>query len=1381
MKKAICISILLLLSIAILRAMPTVATVGVENLRFRTIYDENITLSDVSTLYQDSKGYIWIVSYSSLVRFDGYRMKSYPLDHDGGKADGYLRKIIEEKSGTMILGTERGLMRLDPATGVVSGIDDSLIGHINVADMERDSLGRVWIGGDKGVYRKDADSDTFTRMDFRTGEGGKYVTDVIDLLIDHYGFLWITTWSSGLFRYDMNSGRLYSYSGGDLASAYVLASDGKDNLWIGTWGRGLLHTRITGEYNPELEYRRYRHNPERVGSLLDDVIYAITPDPQHNLWVGNRSGLSILPCSSSIADENVSTGSPDDGEKYDKELFLNFSPNNVPGNLPFNEVNCVLRTADNSMWVSMFGGSVCKAENAIPENEDNSLWNLSEIRKEYSTSSIRSLLLASSTLWTGVSGHGMVCINTQDGRFRNYQDISGFEGLQYTNNFEAMIQLRGGEEIAFGSYDKGLWLYTPSTGDIRVVSSITCPELGNDCITALSEDLDGNVWIGTREGVYMMDGGSSRVKSLSDLTGGIHGLERKISSLSVSPDGKIWVATAYDGLFCCTSKGSLKLYPSSCCNGTGSFNCILADSHGRVWAGSTWNGLYSLNSDGESFRKEETFVILDGQGITNIVEDPHGRIWVTTANALLSFVCDADGNFSSISYNSISPDGALDFFNHNACQYIPEIDSMAFGSFQGIRFFSCTPVPVGIAEKSSIEITGISEDGRNVPLSDEVTLSRGVSELEISFSLFDYINPSGDIYRYRMYPLGEESSGEWRIVNGGGSKAVFKGVKPGHYVFEVYGTRSGEALEGTSRRLTVNIPGNPWLSWWAFLMYSVIIATGIVAGFLVVRSRYRFRRQIEMEKLQKQKSEEVNQAKLQFFTNVSHEFLTPLSIILASVESIKPRDENERKLYNIMSVNSVRLMRLVQQVLEFRKSESGNLRLKVSWGNLTRFIRHCVEAFTPLVRKRNLQISFRCSSKDIFGWYDIDKIDKIAYNLISNAVKYTPENGKITVELDSIEDGRWVEIICSNEGKLMSRSTIAGLFRRFYEGDYRQFKTIGTGIGLSLVKSLVTLHKGSISVESNETVHNRFIVLLPMEKDAYSAEEIDETVGEERNMPLALTLNETVVKSEKVVLFVDDSEDLTELFDGIMSRRFDVRTCNSASEALEILGKEHVDAVVSDVAMPVMDGLELCSRIKQDKTLRHIPVILLTAKTGDNYSIEGYQSGADGYLTKPCNYSVLSALIHNLLEKQVRSDVISEDKMFFELKDVEYTSSDKVFLQKALDLVNEHISDSEFDLPQFAESMATSRTVLTEKFKELAGTSPMLFLLNARLQVAYKMISERSDNFRVSDIAYSVGFSDAKYFSKRFKAKFGISPKDLKEMKSSLGHNTENNTPDVDE
>lgn len=270
-----------------------------------------------------------------------------------------------------------------------------------------------------------------------------------------------------------------------------------------------------------------------------------------------------------------------------------------------------------------------------------------------------------------------------------------------------------------------------------------------------------------------------------------------------------------------------------------------------------------------------------------------------------------------------------------------------------------------------------------------------------------------------------------------------------------------------------------------------------------------------------------------------------MSIILAGMESLEPKDLKEKNVYTIMSANAVRLMRLVQQVLEFRKAESGNLRLLVSHGNVARFIRHCVESFAPLVRKHCLKITFSSKPKDIDGWFDTDKIDKIAYNLISNAVKYTPDGGHISVEVSLCGDGI-LEIACSNDGKLMSKKTIEGLFRRFYEGEYRQFKTIGNGIGLSLVKSLVTLHKGTIEVVSNEQVKNRFIVHIPVAKENYSPEEIDESMDVDTRIPLTHSLTETIVKSDRTILFVDDNEDLTELFEGVMSRRFNVLTCNSA-------------------------------------------------------------------------------------------------------------------------------------------------------------------------------------------------------------------------------------------
>ncbi len=1326
-------------------------------MNFRPLQDSGILLNDVSALYQDSEGYVWIVTYSALVRYDGYQMKVYPSDKDSDGADGYLHRIMEGKNGTMLIGTERGLLKIDRRTGAMRKINDNVTEHLNVSAMAKDSLGRIWVGGDKGVFMGNASEDGFLKMDFRVADG-KYVTDVVDLLIDDRGSLWITTWNSGLFRYDIEKGKLYSFSDSDIRHAYTLATDKEGNLWIGTWGHGLMRASLSSLYSGEPECKHYRHS-SRTDSLLDDIIYTISFDSEKNMWVGNRSGLSILQY---------------DGGHF-SDTFINLSPQPEYGNLPYNEVNSVLKTKDDCMLVGMFGGGVCKAETPPDADEtDNFVMRLESVRREYNTSSVTSFLSGDDDIWwMGISGHGFIKYASSDGSFTGYQDLPEFEGFLYTNNFDAMLLRRGTSEICFGSYDKGVWVYDTETGLTEIINSSTAPAMTNDCIKALAEDSDGNVWIGTREGVFVMSPDKS-VRALSGKmrNGNISDLQKKISSISVSPvSGDIWIATSHEGIIRCPKDFSeaMEFYKSNSCQGTGSFNSICADSAGNVWAGSMWDGLFRWNKKDDRFEKVGRFVFLDGHGVTNIAEDPYGRIWVATNNSLVSFVESEDGSLNSISYIDIARNGAMDFFNHNTATYVPEKDCMAFGCFSGIRFFPCRQQR-NTTKSGSIDLSDIKIGNRSIVIDDNIVVNHNAPMLDIHFTLFDFHNPAGNVYRYRLSRQGRAAlSDDWKIVNGNHNYALFQNLDPGKYVFEVYGTRSGETTDSIGTSIQIHVLGNPWLSWWAIMIYVFVFAGLFVTVILIIRSSYRFRRRIEMEQFEKHKAQEINQAKLQFFTNVSHEFLTPLSIILAGMESLEPKDLKEKNVYTIMSANAVRLMRLVQQVLEFRKAESGNLRLLVSHGNVARFIRHCVESFAPLVRKHCLKITFSSKPKDIDGWFDTDKIDKIAYNLISNAVKYTPDGGHISVEVSLCGDGI-LEIACSNDGKLMSKKTIEGLFRRFYEGEYRQFKTIGNGIGLSLVKSLVTLHKGTIEVVSNEQVKNRFIVHIPVAKENYSPEEIDESMDVDTRIPLAHSLTETIVKSDRTILFVDDNEDLTELFEGVMSRRFNVLTCNSAQKTLELLDKEHIDIVVSDVFMPDMDGLQLCSKIKETIEFSHIPVILLTAKTGDSYSIEGYRHGADGYLAKPCNYSVLSAMIHNLLDRKTSGGGREfKRKLVFDVKDVDYTSSDQKFLKQAVDIVNGNIADSEFKLPAFASAMAMSITVLTEKMKTLTGFSPMAFIINSRLTLAYRMITENKDHFRVSDIAYSVGFSDAKYFSKRFKAKFGLSPKEL--IDKSLNNN----------
>ncbi len=490
--------------------------------------------------------------------------------------------------------------------------------------------------------------------------------------------------------------------------------------------------------------------------------------------------------------------------------------------------------------------------------------------------------------------------------------------------------------------------------------------------------------------------------------------------------------------------------------------------------------------------------------------------------------------------------------------------------------------------------------------------------------------------------------------------------------------------------------------------------------------------------------------------------MTPLSIINASVESLTSGKWNS-DLPKVLSVNATRLTRLLQQMLEFRKVESGNLKLSVSRGNLTKFISSCVEAFSPLIAGKDQNLSFTSSPDQIEGWYDTDKVDKIVYNLLSNAAKYTPQGGDISVKVSSLADGM-VLIDVVNTGETMSEKTIKGLFKRFYEGDYRKHNTIGTGIGLSLVKDLVTLHKGEITVSSSPEQGNVFSVRLPVSEEAYGEDEIGKDTSPDRcpvlNTAAAVVLERPEgLSNDYTILFVDDNQELCYLVKSMLAEHFNVLTAGDGKEALEILETSNVSLVVSDVMMPQMDGLELCRTIKSRFEYCHIPVILLTAKSAEESQIEGWQAGTDGYVCKPFSMKLLYAQIVECLRKIERKGADFRKQIVLDVDNMEYTSMDETFLRRAIDCVNAHYKDCDFDLPEFVSSMGTSKTVLTEKLKALTGMSPGTFINNVRMTVAYKALTENKDDVRISDIAFSVGFNDPKYFSACFKKKYGMTPK----------------------
>ena len=544
--------------------------------------------------------------------------------------------------------------------------------------------------------------------------------------------------------------------------------------------------------------------------------------------------------------------------------------------------------------------------------------------------------------------------------------------------------------------------------------------------------------------------------------------------------------------------------------------------------------------------------------------------------------------------------------------------------------------------------------------------------------------------------------------------------------------------------------------------------------FLIVRNRIRLRNALHLREMEQAKAEEINHAKLQFFTNITHELLTPLTIISASVDELKQSAPAYKEQYNVMTHNINRLIRLLQQILEFRKAETGNLKLKVSQGDLVQFVHRSVDGFRPLMKKKEIHFTIQSDANECLVFFDPDKLDKILYNLLSNASKYNRAGGKVRIEIEHDEAEGTVRIMVKDNGPGISKEAQKDLFKRFYEGNYRKFNTIGTGIGLSLVRDLVVLHHGTITVESEEGKGTSFCVEIPAECSAYLGDEIEggevisasDTSGQQKDVVIDMPLlqeedivdkEDTSEKRKYTLLLVEDNVDLMNLMVRLLETEYIIRTATNGKEALDILGAEEIDLIVSDVMMPVMDGIELCRNIKKTFDTSHIPLILLTAKKQEQDREEAYKSGADAFITKPFNLSVLYARISNLLKARERTMRDFKGQLVFETGELKYTSLDEDFLQRAIDCVNKHLDDPNFDQTQFLEEMHTTKSTFFRKLKSLTGLSYSSFIRNIRMKAACRIIEENK-RIRISELAYAVGYNDPRYFSTCFKKEIGMQP-----------------------
>ncbi len=1360
-------SALTIIGLALFLLMPVLSVCAVNNdvlthLNFKQLSTaDGLPTDEVQKVYQDRDGFIWIATRYGFCLYDGYQTSLYKsnLYTPDLLSNNNIYCLTDDADHNLWIGTQEGLNVLNKETGVIKKNAYSQIGKNPVSCLLTTRDNTVWVGTDAGLLKYDAERDTMWSYSGEITGNVLYNTSIKSLFEDSEGDIWIGTWASGLYRYSPSSNRFYAYPKMNKRnSAHVVYEDSHKNIWVGAWDEGLFLLKNPKDMK-RVSWTNFRHTSTDPASLSDNIVYDISEDLNtHSLWIGTRSGLSIM-------------------KQGEVGEFINYKSRKSPYQIPCNEINSLLRDRFGNMWLGAVGGGAFMVDTRKPKFN---LYRFNTAEDDIPTNAVRALFVDNEeSVWLGVGTYGMARHDRKTGKFLYYSRIPEFADISSMPTVYAIIQRKKTGDIWLGTYDGGVYVYHKGE-KVKHYTSYNTDFIKYICITSLYEDREDNCWVGTRTGLGVMRADGSGYLFKKMIINGENLENLYIRDIAEDAQGNIWLATANQGVI--HIQGDIR-HPESFTYKSYNLSnhklaskmvlCLHCDSKGRLWAGTEGSGLFYYNKNTDAFEGKNLLYNLPGDMVSSIEEDTHGNLWLGTNNGLVKLsASDDDDAQKAVIRVYTSADGLQDNF------FIPQSSfnkngELFFGGYKGYNSFfpdsmndSVSDIPFFITDikifnrslKSLDEDLRMNISQKMPPFTSQIELPYKYNNFNIEFASLTYKNPELNKYAYKL----EGFDKEWQYTDATRHFAYYNNLKSGTYVFLLRATNENGVWSKQTRKITVVVLPPFWATWWAYSLYFIFLIAIIYYLYRVAQNRMVLKNQLHFKELEQSKSEELNHAKLQFFTNITHELLTPLTIISATVDELKIQAPTHDDLYAVMGHNIRRLIRLLQQILEFRKAEAGNLKLKVSPGDVAAFVKNEAESFLPLVKKRKLHFSMLCDPESIMGYFDSDKLDKIVYNLLSNAAKYSSEGGFVQVNLSYAENKDYILLRIRDNGKGISEVGKKNLFQRFYEGDYRKFNTIGTGIGLSLTKDLVELHGGSISVESELGKGTTFFVTLPIDRSYFKEEEVDE-----ETIPLQETISGIEENVDKVsvtqelkmhsILVLEDNEDLLQLMVKLLGREYNVFVGSNGKEGLEVIENEDIDLVVSDIMMPEMDGIELCRSVKSKLEFSHIPVLLLTAKNSEEDRAEAYDSGADGFISKPFNLTVLHARIKNLLKYKERMARDFKNQLVFEVKDLNYTSLDEEFMQRAIDCVNKHLDDPDFDQTRFVEELGTSKSTLYKKLKSLTGLNTSSFIRNIRLKAACHIMEEKR-SIRISELAYAVGFNDPKYFSSCFKKEFNMLP-----------------------
>lgn len=1335
---------------------------------------------EVSSMFFAKNGIMWVGTNAGVKSYDGYVAKTYKSNayQPGILPNNTIRTIAEDHQDNLWLGTRNGLVRMNKRTGKFKSffLPEESQRIIYTLYVSKD--GTLWIGTDGGLSYFDARTErfhTYNQQDtWLIDENGHkqkmpgYSPKAI--IEDKNGDLLIGTWASGLMRFKRKAHTMYRYPKLNAAnSAYSLFFDKHHRLWVGTWGYGVVRLD-----NPSNVQQPDAHQYPYSASHFDTFCKIVHDPVTKTLWACTREGVCYL-------EEDVPNA---EWKEYSSI-----------GNNPLNFNNDIATDGQGNIWL-------CTQNNGILQvNTKPSMFklcNLDRIHNKLTINYVCSILTTDGeNFWLGLNPYGIALHNRKTGKTLFNNEIPGLGSIQqrgFTTSISDIAKRSNGE-IWFASNSYGV-IVKPAAGKpaFQLMHETHPSIIQDNFVNTIFESDNKIMWIGQRNGlniVYPNNQGTAITmkEGKKDFT------SCDIRHISQDKEGNIWLATDNEGIIRISGNASnpkslrFKQYSPEQQNfDIEDATACLEDSRGRLWAISNSGGLFLYNKVKDKFEPKNQEYHLSGDRMLTIKEDENGNLWLTTDYALVNIVWGKDSKKPQdiIYFTNEDGLGNVLFVPNTACRYGKEL---FFGS--RTSFFSFVPTmqpQLGNNRKAQLVVTDVIIDDQPFAKLDsaekadiskempaytrQLIIPAGVKKFNVEFALLTYGNTEKNVYAYQL----EGYDDDWQYCDKGVHKAAFQNLSSGTYYLKIKATDGYGKWQELPYTITIQVLPPWYASRIAFMFYILMLIGSFFAAARWYKERVKTRNSLQMGVI---------------LTNITHELLTPLTVISATIYKLKEVAPQYEEDYLVMDSNINRTTRLLRQILEVRKSQAGQLHLLVSRSNLVSFIEEACENIRPMAEHQKISLSLEKPKAEGLAWFDADKMDKIIYNLLSNAIKYNKVGGKIDVSLRLSKEQAVVTI--ADNGIGMSKEKMKHLYTRFFDGDYRKQNMPGTGIGLSLTHDLVKLHHGNIQCESLEGEGTTFTITLPIKKSAYAPDEIDnsdkpnavnqeairqasqetkqESQSASEDKPKLAPVHQSIFirKNASKILVVEDNEELLALMLQVLSKNYHVFTAKNGKQAMNIIMKEKLDLVVSDVMMPIMDGIELTKLLKEDKRFWQLPVILLTAKNKEEDKTEAYAVGADAYITKPFKFDELEVRINALLAnrkkmiEKIQAEISLQTSTESEAQAALHLSNpDQAFITRATEIVMQHLADGDYNREAFAKDMAMGESTLYNKVKATTGQTVIAFITSIRLKEAQRIIRS-NPNILISDVATQVGFNTPKYFSKCFKKEFGIFPKEYAE------------------